>query len=152
MDRFTTPPLDVPPPEEGTLADFTRADLVFYGVDHTRTSYEARVFLNNPEASVDTARDLDSGYAGSFAVFGHGACYGDEGHCDPDQMERDPFDLRAPHSAKPLTKTVIITEALMSAEGEHIEVTVVAVDHRGEQAAVSDAMSFTDVRLLTYEG
>ncbi len=66
-------------PEEGR---FTRADLVFSGVDHSETSYEVRVFLNNPTADASTPRTAEHGYAGRFVVFGHGGCFGDEGHCE----------------------------------------------------------------------
>ena len=48
-------------------------------------SYEARVFLNNPAATLETPLEPGEGYAGSFNVFGHGACYGEEGHCDPER-------------------------------------------------------------------
>src|SRR5215217_7560486 len=77
-------------PEEGR---FTRADLVFSGVDHSETSYEVRVFLNNPTADASTPRGAEHGYAGRFVVFGHGGCFGDEGHCeDPSQEQRGPTD------------------------------------------------------------
>ena len=66
-------------PEEGR---FTRADLVFSGVDHSQTSYEVRVFLNNPTADASTPRTAEHGYAGRFVIFGHGGCFGDDGHCE----------------------------------------------------------------------
>ena len=78
------------------VEELTRADLVFYGVDHSGPTYEARVFLNNPRArDADTARDAEQGYAGSFAVFGHSGCFGAEGHCLPDQRTTDEFDRAA---------------------------------------------------------
>jgi hypothetical protein len=47
-------------------------DLVFAGIDQAGPSFEGRVFLNNPAADESTARSPDSGYAGSFHVFGFG--------------------------------------------------------------------------------
>jgi hypothetical protein len=47
-------------------------DLVFAGVDQAGPSFEGRVFLNNPAADESTARSPDTGYAGSFHVFGYG--------------------------------------------------------------------------------
>ena len=44
-------------PEEGR---FTRADLVFSEVDHSETSYEVRVFLNNPTADASTPRTAEA--------------------------------------------------------------------------------------------
>lgn len=92
MATFTSHPitvsLDRPP------GPFVRADLAFHGVNHARASFEARLFLNYPEAGPDTPTDDHHGYAGSFFVFGHGGCAGDEGHCDVPSGPRRPFDLR----------------------------------------------------------
>ena len=67
-------------PEQETA--FTRADLVFTGVDHSSLSYEVRVFLNNTDVDDETPCIPEVGYAGSFSVFGHGNCFGDIGHCE----------------------------------------------------------------------
>src|SRR6185436_18305022 len=72
----TTQPLELPELED--VGELSRADLVFYGVDHAGPSYEARVFINNPNADADTERVDEQGYAGSFSVFGHNGCFGDE--------------------------------------------------------------------------
>src|SRR3954463_8286891 len=128
MTTITTSALELPELED--VAELSRADLVFYGVEHSGPSYEARIFVNNPQADADTERVLDRGYAGSF-VFGHNGCFGDAGHCLPDQRYRVEFDLRAPHPLRPLTMTVIATEAIRRALVEpsvrDVTVTVVAV-------------------------
>ena len=146
--RFTSKAVELPEREAG--ADFYRADLAFYGVDHSGSSYEARVFLNHPGANVSTPRDHPS-YAGSFHVFGHGGCFGDKGHCDIPEDEPDPFDLRPPHQLTPATKTVIVTEALRrnaSPSDGSLKVTVVAEAPGDESNSV---LSFDTVRLLTYD-
>ncbi len=99
-------------PARAGQPDFQRADLVFYGVDHSGPSYEARVYLNNPDADLHTPRDAASHFAGSFTVFGHSGCAGDAGHCEVPTGPRDPFDRRPPHPLTPQTKTVIVTDAL----------------------------------------
>ncbi len=147
MNRYVSDPMDLPEVDEDG-----RVDLVFYGVDHSGPSYEARVFLNNPDATLDTPRNAESGYAGSFNVFGHGACYGEAGHCDPQTELHDDFDLRPPHPLEPLTKIVIVTNALRNIEGDTVTVTVVAAEHSGEQAAESDALAFEHLRMAAYEG
>src|SRR5215471_2746066 len=82
-------------------SDFSRADLVFDGVDHSGVSFEARVFLNNPSASEQTAKTSENGYAGSFHIFGHGGCYGDDAsHCDIRSAPR-PYDPRPAHPLTP---------------------------------------------------
>jgi hypothetical protein len=49
-----------------------RAEVVFAGVDQAGPSFEARVFLNNPDADESTAQTPETGYAGSFHVYGYG--------------------------------------------------------------------------------
>jgi hypothetical protein len=154
MSSITTAPLDLPDVKD--VEELSRADLVFYGVDHSGPSYEARVFVNNPEADAATARVLDQGYAGSFSVFGHNGCFGDAGHCLPDQRTRDEFDLRAPHPLQPLTMTVIATEAIRRAlvdpETATATVTVVAVVPEDDfPKSAEPPERFDYVRLLTYE-
>lgn len=146
VERFVSDPIDLP----DDLADVARADLVFYGVDHSGPSFEARIFINAPDASVDTPRD-DPHYAGSFCIFGHGGCFGDVGHCDVPTEPPDPFDVRPPHALVPAAKTVIVTDALrriVDPSDETLTVTAVAVVP-GDGA--NDVLSFDTVRLLTYE-
>ena len=155
MTTITSDPLELPDLED--VEELGRADLVFYGVDHSGPSYEARVFVNNPTADAATERVLDHGYAGSFSVFGHNGCFGDAGHCLPDQREHDEFDLRAPHPLRPLTMTVIATEAIRRAFVEPsvsaLTVTVViVVPDDGFPKAGGSPAHFDYVRLLTYEG
>lgn len=146
--RFVSDPIELPE-RDGVDDDFYRADLVFYDVDHSGPSYEARVFINAPKANAKTPRD-DPRYAGSFCIFGHGGCFGDLGHCDV-PTERDPFDLRPPHQLIPASKTVVVTDALrrLVAPGDTtITVTVVAFV---PGAAKHDVLQFGTVRLLTYQ-
>ncbi len=141
--------LEVPVLEEGEA--ITRADLIFYGVDHSRESYEARVYIGNRRASVDTGLDPEKGYAGSYTIFGHGGCFGEEGHCDPERRYTDDFDVRSPHPARPQTKIVVITDALKRMlPADEVEITVVAVDSTGKESKPSDVMEFQEVRLLVY--
>jgi tyrosinase len=149
VDHFTSRPIDLPRPSaRGT---FYRADLIFEGVDHSGASYEARIFLDNPDAGPDTPRDPEHGYAGSYTIFGHGGCVGEEGHCDPGTRTTDAFDLRPPHPLEPITKTVPITEALRATTGETMTVTVVPVVPHPDGARTEDVLDFERIRLATYE-
>lgn len=147
MGAFTSSPLDLPPEGE---RDFVRADLIFYGVSHRGESYEALVFIDRPDADLTTARDLDAGYAGSFTVFGHGGCFGDPGHCDPNGRNSDAFDVRPAHPMTPWTKVVIATDALRRATADSITLTVVPVAIGRRAPRISDAMRFERVRLALY--
>jgi hypothetical protein len=136
---------------------FTRADLLFSGVDHSETSYEVRVFLNNPIADASTPRTAEQGYAGRFVVFGHGGCFGDEGHCEVPSQPRASTDLRLAHPLTPQTKLVIVTDALrrMLAEQEEglRQVTLVPVskDPRREERGPTDSLfRFHGLELQTY--
>ena len=150
MERFVSEPIRIAEPEHGERT-FARADIVLYGVDHSGESYEGRVFFENPGAGIETPRDPGQGYAGSFYVFGHGGCYGEEGHCDPARRTTDEFDLRLPHPLEPFTKTIIVTKALQAVAAEAVVVTVVPVASAPDGPRLSDALHFTHLRLLTYE-
>jgi hypothetical protein len=145
VDRFVSAPIDLPDDAEDTY----RADLVFYDVDHSGASYEARVFLNSPDADAGTPRD-DPNYAGSFHIFGHGGCFGDVGHCDI-PTERDPFDFRPPHQLVPASKTVVITEAFKRIIGPHDTTMTVTVVALAPGDTPNDVLQFDTVRLLTYQ-
>jgi hypothetical protein len=145
VDRFVSPPIDLPE----DAADTYRADLVFYDVDHSGASYEARIFINSPDADADTPRDHPN-YAGSFHIFGHGGCYGDIGHCDV-PTERDPFDLRPPHQLVPASKTVVITDAFKRIVGPHDETMTVTVVAFAPGDTPNDVLQFDTIRLLTYQ-
>ena len=106
---------------------YSRADIEFEGVDHSGSTYEARVYLNNGDAGPDTEPTPENGYAGSYYVFGHGGCYGDQGHCDV--VPRGPYDPRRPHGLSPTRKVVIATDAVRraAATGDALTITVVPV-------------------------
>jgi hypothetical protein len=148
MGPFVSEPIHNPAGDG--QADFTRADLVFYGVDHSGPSFEARIFFNLPDAALETPRDPESGYAGSFTVFGHAGCAGDAGHCDVPSGPRDPFDVRPPHALTPQTKTVIITEAIRRVSEAQLTITIVPVRPGPEGAMLVDSLQFDEFRILTY--
>lgn len=151
VSRYVSEPFPVPM-QEGEH-DFYRADLLFFEVDHSGASFEARVFLNNPEADETTPREKEAGYAGSFFIFGHGGCFGELGHCDVPQEPRDPFDFRLPHPLTPANTTVIVTEALKelrNASGGELTVTVVAVAPEWMRAD-ENMLKFDRVALRTYD-
>jgi hypothetical protein len=147
--------VDLPYPTEPGPPPFTRADVVFTGVDHSTSSYEVRLFFNNPAATADTARTPDERYAGRFTVFGHGGCYGDEGHCDVPEPSTDPTDLRPPHPLTPLDTYVTVTEALRSlltddALRTATLVPVSLVPRRSDRGPALELLHFADVTLQIY--
>lgn len=147
MARYRSKPLELP---RADGEPYRRADLVFYAIEHRGPSFIGRVFLNNDKADETTALEQASGYAGSFAIFGHNGCAGDVGHCDVPEGPRDPFDLRPPHALEPLVKTVDVTEALRHITADHVTVTVVPIQPAPDGPKLSDALRFESVRLATY--
>lgn len=92
---------------------FYRADLEFWGIDHSGPSYEGRIFINNKKANSRTKMTLQNGYVGSYFIFGHGKCFGDIGHCEI-RKERDPYDLKPSHPLSPAYTYITITDQLMT--------------------------------------
>ena len=147
--RSTTPlPVANVPPQ------FVRADLEFIDVDHSGPSYEARVFVNNPNADINTPPTEASGFAGCFNVFGHGGCFGDLGHCDIPQKPDDSFDPRLSHPLLPMKKVVIATAAIRKAlvQRADINVTVVPIIKSWtEKTELNEAvLKFDHINLITY--
>jgi hypothetical protein len=153
MDRYSTSeeqPFAVPFWED--QPDFYRADLHFHRVEHRGDSYEGRVFFDAPDAGPGTPADPENGYAGSFYVFGHGPCFGDEGHCEVPTGPIHPFDYRAPHQLNPQLMVVTVTAALnrLVEEGKsEFHVGVVPVVGPGE--AAGDILHFEELSLVTYD-
>lgn len=148
--------IDLRFPGETEATPFTRADLVFTGIDHSTVSYEVRVFLNNLTATVDTPRTPEQGYAGRFVVFGHGGCFGGDGHCDPPVARTDPTDLRGPHPLTPQDTYVTVTEALrriLVGGGSLDTITLVPVSltpRKADRKPAPELFRFADVSLQTY--
>jgi len=153
--NYVSEPILTPEPQQATI--FARADLVFYGVDHSGASFRARVFVDNPEATAETPED-DPTSIGAFHIFGHGGCFGDEGHCDVPSGPQDSFDLRPPHRLLPHTKTVEVTdflrERLQRGDSGPLTVTVIAVA-RGwssdQEGAAEGLLEFERLALVTYD-
>lgn len=151
MRRFVSDPLFVAPPS-GAYA-WATAELLVYGVDHSGPSYEVRVFVDAPDADVETPLTLQAGYAGCFTIFGHGGCFGDDDHCDPNKRFSDAYDLRLPHQSALQTKIVRVTDAVRQAGADAVTITLVAVepDESGGPRS-SDAFAAEEIRLVTYAG
>lgn len=107
----------------------SRADLEFYGVNHFRPSYLARIFFNDPDVDAESASEDRPGYAGSFAILGHPTCFGAEGHCEVHERNRR-FDDRPSHPLTRAFKRVVVTDALRRClDRPELTITVIASCH-----------------------
>jgi hypothetical protein len=138
---------------ECLAAGFVRADLVFDGLDHSGASFEARIFINNPDADATTEMTAQNRYAGRFHIFGHGGCFGDTGHCEVRGVPR-PYDPRPAHPLTPMRKVVIATEALrreIRRSGKGLTLTIVPIVHSGtERCDYENVLKFDRVSVVTY--
>jgi hypothetical protein len=144
VERFTSKPIELPPADR----PFARADLIFYGLDHSGASFEGQVFLD-PRGVGRGADAEHRAYVGAFFIFGHGGCFGDVGHCDI-PAERDPFDLRPPHQLEPAVRILTVTDALRRLHEREVEAARVTVIARTAGRAANDVLAFETVRLATY--
>jgi hypothetical protein len=149
---LTTPQLDVASVDPG----YTRADIELLGVDHAGSSYEGRVFVNNPNATEETEPTAENRYVGSFHIFGHGGCLGDAGRCDVKPQRA--FD---PRPGPPLTRARKVVmgnmhpgpDALRDAlAGDNVTVTIVPLIRAvGPKSGYDDDIVKVDaVRIVTY--
>ena len=144
VEKFTTDAIELPPRDR----PFARADLIFYGLDHSGASFEARIFMD-PRG---VGKDADSGhraYVGKFFIFGHGGCFGDVGHCDV-PSDPDPFDLRPSHQLEPATRIVTVTDGVKRLLERGVDAAKVTAVAKAEGRASNDVLTFDRVRLATY--
>jgi hypothetical protein len=123
---------------------FDRADIEIHGIDQSGASFEGRVFLNNPDATLHTPLTAEQGYAGSFHVFGYGVWPADVGK-DNTALAESAEVIRAP-----ISKTVIATEAVRRAarQGETVRITIVPVYPGHPLRDASDAFKLEDVTII----
>jgi hypothetical protein len=142
-------------PADRLLGDYSRADIELHGVDQAVPSYEGRVFLNRPDADRDTPLDPETGYLGSFAIFGKVECWGEaEEHCA--QPAGRGFDRRRSPTryAKVRVRTPegLLAKRVAEAEGD-LTLNVVAViperpDYRDYKP--EDVLRFDRLSIVTY--
>lgn len=144
VDHFTSKAIELPPADH----PIERADLIFYGLDHSGDSYEGLVFLDSRGVGRDAAADHRA-YVGSIFILGHGGCFGDVGHCDLPSGD-DPFDLRPAHQLEPAIRILTVTDAVGGLLERGIEEAKVTVVARTEGRASNAVLAFDTVRLASY--
>ena len=147
---FVSPPIQIF--SHNKEQEYYKADIIFYGVDHSGPSYEGRVYLNNSNANGDTPLDEENGYAGSYHIFGHGGCFGDVGHCDI--KPRRTYDSRAQHPLIGANKSIDATNMLRKIlkTTDKIIITIVPIIAKGgRRSNIKDVVHIERIRINGYE-
>jgi hypothetical protein len=127
MVSYTSPPIEVTHARD---APITRADVEFEGVEHGGPSFEARVFLNNPNAGPETPPTDENGYAGSFHVYGFGL---QDGSAAAVPMRRSMIVTDAVKRLLPATSRFVVTvvpvlpDRVAEAAGDVLKIQNVAI-------------------------
>jgi hypothetical protein len=132
--------------------EFYKAVIEFYGVDVSGPSYEGRVFLNNHKANGNTSLNEKSGYIGSYYIFGHNGCFGDEGHCEI--PSRRTYDSRSKSDVTPCYKSLDATKVikkLIESKDEIIVTIVPLVVTGGRMGDAKDVVHIDRIRISCYE-
>jgi hypothetical protein len=149
-NKLTSPPISVYLNREEN--DFYQASIDFYGIDLSGPSYEGRVYVNNPKADEHTSLDEKSGYVGSYHIFGHNGCFGDEGHCEIPR--RRAYDSRSKSDVTPCFKTLDATRVIRKyiESGDQVVVTVIPIIAKGGRMSdTKDVVHIERIRISCYE-
>lgn len=142
--RFVSGPIRLP--ADPKKLDFKRADIEVHGLEQAGPSFEGRIFLNNPNAELNTAPTRENGYAGSFHVYGYGIWPGDL------EKESGRQAAKSDEVRAPIHKTVIATEAIRDAarKGQDVTVTIVPVYPGNPPRDASEALKLDDVKITIH--
>lgn len=134
------------------VEEFSRADLEFYGINHYRPSYTVHVYFNDKRVPTDDVDEERASYAGSFSVFGHAKCAGDDDHCIVPPGQRR-FDDRPSHPLTKAFKRVVVTDALQRAvdAGERLSVTLVAFADAEADEVDGKLLDFEGMQLVAFQ-
>jgi len=109
MTRFRSAAAGV---KASVMGNHRRAEVTISCMIQPLESFLVRVFLNQPDADVNTSIDDNPHYAGYFSIFGHGPCIGGPGHCDPPPRPRRRFERRTPHHNDPWNVRLDVTSTV----------------------------------------
>lgn len=133
--------------------ELTKAQIDFHQTKPPINSYKLKAYVNLPEANAETSFEHPN-YGGQICFFGHGNCFGADGHCDPYWSGRDSYDTRPDHPLryKKTSYSIDISRCLkgLTENKEPVDVNLylVLTDSEGKQVPV-DEVSFSDISLVT---
>jgi hypothetical protein len=93
-----------------------------------------------------------SGYIGSYHIFGHNGCFGDEGHCEI--PPRRAYDSRSKSDVTPCYKSLDATKVikkLIESKDEIVVTIVPLVVKGGRMGDAKDVIHIDRIRVSCYE-
>lgn len=135
---------------ENIKKGYRKVELRLHQVEQPQYSYALRVFINQPEANLDTPTEGNPHYAGYASFFGHGRCIGGPGHCDPPPNDRRAYDLRVRHHNAPGNIHLDITEAVekLKNDADSMTITLVLMGPEASDAAPSLRMDGLSINFI----
>jgi tyrosinase len=128
--RFVSKPIKLDAAAKG----FRKAEVRLHWVPQLMRSCFVRAFLNQPGADATTELQGNPHFAGYLAIFGHGACYGGPGHCDPPPPRPRDYDLRTRSHNTPRNHRIDVTKAakhlLQKTDRLQITLLVIGADYQ----------------------
>jgi tyrosinase len=148
MQRFLSAATTVHP---DVIVRHRAAQVRLHGIQYvTRPGYYIRVFLNQPDATLQTPTRGNPHFVGQVSTF-MGECVGGPGHCDVPPRRQDPFDLRPRPQKTPVNFVLDATAAVqaLAADGNSLQVNLLVLNHDGSPA--TDALRMGAVSLNFFD-
>jgi hypothetical protein len=148
MQRWrTSEPLRLPI----DFATVKRLDLELEDVRRDAGTFTCYVFVNpEGEVAAEAGRDHPS-FAGSFTVFAHGRCWGEEGHCDYRRGAVHAFDRRPPHHLLPINVSMDLSDQLERLGDPDALDVVIHATRLSEPDAADGVLRFGRLTALAYQ-
>lgn len=129
--RFQSKPIPIQPNAKA----FRKAEIRLHWVPQLMRSCFVRAFLNQPDADASTPIQDNPHFAGYLSIFGHGACYGGPGHCDPPPPRPRDYDMRTRSHNTPRNHRIDVTKSAKAllAKADKLQITLLVIGaHYGE--------------------
>ena len=125
ITRFQSKPITV----ERNAKAFRKAEIRLHWVPQLMRSCFVRAFLNQPGADASTPIHDNPHFAGYLSIFGHGACYGGPGHCDPPPARPRDYDLRTRSHNTPRNHRIDVTKCAKAllADTDTLQITLLVI-------------------------
>jgi tyrosinase len=123
--RFQSKPITIEPNAKA----FRKAEIRLHWVPQLMRSCFVRAFLNQPDADASTSIHDNPHFAGYLSIFGHGACYGGAGHCDPPPPRPRDYDLRTRSHNTPRNHRIDVTKSAKAllAKTDRLQITLLVI-------------------------